>query len=77
MVAEHMRVADLKKDMDQRFAQVDQRFAQVDQRFAEVDQRFDRLERKLASEHEETRRHIDMVAESFRDYVNMLAEERR
>lgn len=83
-----MKLVDLKKDMDARFgdvdarfeqvdarfAQVDARFAQVDARFAQVDARFDRLERQMATEHENTRRYMDVVAEQFREYVKMLAD---
>jgi uncharacterized protein YdcH (DUF465 family) len=47
-----MKIVDLKKDMDARFAQVDARFAQIDQR--------------ITTEHETTRRYMDMLFEQFK-----------
>jgi septal ring factor EnvC (AmiA/AmiB activator) len=41
------RLADLKENMNQRFAEVNQRFAQVDQRFERVDKQFDRMDAQL------------------------------
>ena len=67
-----MRVSALKKEMDERFAQVNARFAQVDARFAQVDARFDELERRIAAEGETTRRHFDIVAEQFRAEMRLL-----
>lgn len=69
-----MKITELKKEMDARFAQVDARFAQVDARFEQVDARFDRLEQRMVIEHETTRRYMDIVAEQFREYVKMLAD---
>src|SRR6266540_2557628 len=83
-----MKITDLKKDMDAqfvamrerfaevdaRFEQVDARFEQVDARFEQVDARFDRLEQRMVTEHENTRRYMDIVAEQFREYVKILAE---
>lgn len=83
-----MKIVDLKKEMDARFAQVDARFVQVDARFAQVDARFeavearlervevrlDHVDKRIETEHETTRRHMDVIAEQFRDYVKVLAE---
>jgi len=83
-----MKITELKREMDARFAQVDARFAQVDARFdqvdarfaqvdarfPQVDARFDRLEQRLVAEHETTRRYMDIVAEQFGEYVKMLAD---
>lgn len=67
------RFAELTDSVDGRFAQVDGRFAQVDARFAQVDARFDAvdtrfdsLEKNIATEHETTRRHMDMLFEKFK-----------
>jgi len=62
-----MKITDLKKEMDARFAHVDARFEQVDARF-------DRLEQRMVTEHETTRRYMDIVAEQFREYVKRLAD---
>jgi hypothetical protein len=52
--------------VDARFADVDARFAQVDVRFAQVDRRFDTLETRLATEHETTRRHMEMLVDQLK-----------
>ena len=62
-----MKITDLKKEMDARFDKVDALFEQVDARF-------ERLEQRMISEHENTRRYMDMVAEHFGEYVKMLAD---
>jgi uncharacterized membrane protein YccC len=62
-----MRVGDLKKEMDARFQQVDVRFEQVDARF-------DRLERALATEHETTRRHMEILVEQCRADIRLALE---
>ena len=76
-----MKIADLKKDMDARFEQVDARFERVDARFEQVDARFESVETQLRAlraemktEAETTRRHMDIRAEEFRDYVKVLAD---
>ena len=46
----------------------------MDAWFARVDARFDRLETREAAEHETMRRHLDTIAEQFRDDVKMLAD---
>ena len=84
MDAAFVQVRERFAEVDARFAQVDKRFAQVDERFAQVDARFDRLEVRLASEvaglreeiREEgatTRRHFDVVAESLRSDIQLIA----
>ena len=76
-------VANLRDEMNSRFAQVDERFANVDERFAKVDARFDRMDARfdqideqfvqLDERFEEVRRHFDVTAESFRsDFRNLL-----
>lgn len=40
------RLADLRQDMDRKFAAIDQRFAGIDQRFASVEQRFAGIDQK-------------------------------
>jgi septal ring factor EnvC (AmiA/AmiB activator) len=52
--------------VDARFAQVDARFGQVDARLGQVDLRFDRLEARMATEHETTLRHMDMLFEQLK-----------
>jgi hypothetical protein len=54
-----MKVVELKEVMNARFEGVYARFAQVDRRF-------DTLETRLASEHETTRRHMEMLVEQLR-----------
>jgi chromosome segregation ATPase len=63
------------------FEQVDARFEQVDVRFEKVDARFENIEAELKAlraemktEAETTRRHMDVRAEEFRDYVKVLAD---
>jgi hypothetical protein len=62
-----MKIVDLKKEMDARFEQVDTRFKQVDARF-------ERLERALATEHETTRRHMDVRIEQCRAEIRLALE---
>ena len=69
-----MKIVDLKNEMDARFEQVDARFAHVDARFAQVDARFERLERALATEHETTRRHMDILFEQCRGDIRLALE---
>jgi chromosome segregation ATPase len=80
MVA-RMKIVDLKKEMDARFErvdarleQVDARFEQVDARFEQVDARLERLERALATEHETTRRHMDVLIEQCRAEIRLALE---
>jgi hypothetical protein len=74
-----MTIPQLKRSMDRRFKWVDHRFESIDRRFeaanrrfdaidvrfADVDKRFETLERLVIQEAEKTRRHFDIVAESF------------
>ena len=77
-----MKVIELKREMDTRFAE-------VEARFTGVDARFDKLEARLVSEvaairaevralvTEEgatTRRYFDVVAESLRSDIRLIAE---
>lgn len=52
--------------VDARFDQVDARFDQVDTRFARADARFDRLEARMATEHDTTRRHMEILVEQLK-----------
>jgi hypothetical protein len=68
-----MKLVELKKAMDApfeqvnaRFQQVDARFEQMDARFARVDARFDTLETRMATEHDTTRRHMEMLVEQLK-----------
>jgi hypothetical protein len=54
-----MKIVELKEVMEARFAQVDARLAQVDVRF-------DALETRLAADHEDTRRHMEMLVEQLK-----------
>jgi hypothetical protein len=61
-----MKIIELKRAMDARFDQVEARFDQVDARFDQVDLRFDRLEARMATEHETTLRHMEMLFEQLK-----------
>ena len=75
-----MKVVELKREMDTQFAEVrsqfsevnalfravDARFNEVDSRFKDVDARFDALESRLTSEHETTRRYLDVLIEQLK-----------
>jgi hypothetical protein len=73
MVA-RMKIVDLKKEMTAAFAEVDARFKHVDARFEQVDARFERLERALVTEHETTRRHMDILIEQCRAEIRLALE---
>jgi hypothetical protein len=73
MVA-RMKIVDLKREMNARFERVDARLEQVDARFEQVDARFERLERALATEHETTRRHMDVLIEQCRADIRLALE---
>ena len=57
---------------------VEQRLAEVDARLTEVDARLtneaDKLRREIRDEGTTTRRHFDVVAESLRDDIRLIAE---
>ena len=81
-MAARMKIVELKREMDARFEQVDARFEQidarfeqVDARFEQVDARFERLERALATEHETTRRHMDVLIEQCRADIRLALEQ--
>src|SRR5262249_45946504 len=80
-IAVAMRVSQLKKEVDERFALVDARFAQVDARFdrvdarlAQIDARFEEIEKRMAADGEATRRYVDeriaADGEATRRYVD-------
>jgi predicted nuclease with TOPRIM domain len=60
--------------VDGRFTKVDERLARVDERFDKVDERFDKLESDMRAEFAAIRRHAEVMAESIRDDIRMLAE---
>ena len=60
--------------VDRRFEAVDRRFDAVDQRFAAVDQRFDAVETAIREDGIATRRHMDIIAESLRSEIRVIAE---
>jgi chromosome segregation ATPase len=79
--AQFQQVGAQFEQVDARFEQVDVRFEQVDARFQKVDARFENIEAELKAlraemktEAETTRRHLDVRAEEFRDYVKVLAD---
>ena len=72
----------VRSDMRIAFEGVSARFGQVQARFNAMEARFDTLERRLttvedrvAEEGEATRRHVDVVAEEFKHYRQVLAME--
>src|SRR6266542_5081801 len=69
-----MKIADLKRDIDERFEQVNERFEQVNVRFESVDARFDRLETAVVTGLETTRRHMDVLIEQLRADARLWLE---
>jgi outer membrane murein-binding lipoprotein Lpp len=67
-------VGALSSSVDERFNAVDKRFDAVDKRFDAMDKRFDAMDTRILQEAETTRRHFDIVAEQFKDYVKVLAD---
>jgi uncharacterized protein involved in exopolysaccharide biosynthesis len=80
--ADLQSVGDRVRDVDARVRDVDARVRDVDTRLAEVDTRLTaeirRVETTLRQEIQEegvaTRRHFDVVAESLRDDIRIIAE---
>jgi hypothetical protein len=81
-----VKISDLKRDLDGRFAQVDHqfvglktdmdgRFGQVDTRLDRLESRMDALERRVTEEAETTRRHFDVVAERMHADVKLSLEQ--
>ena len=62
-----MKVGELKRDMDGRFAQVDTRLERLEARM-------DALERRVRDEAEATRRHFDVVAERMHADIQLALE---
>jgi hypothetical protein len=58
-----------------RFGQVQARFNSLEARFDTVDKRLVTVEERVAAEAVNTRRHIDVVAEEFKHYRQILALE--
>lgn len=77
-----MAIDKLRSEMRIGFDGVSARFGQVQARFNALDARFDTIEKRLlgaedrvAEEGMATRRHIDVVAEEFKHYRQILAME--
>lgn len=73
------------KNVDDKFAAIGAEFvavraefvavrAEMAAGFEKVDDRFDKVDARIKAEGETTRRHFDIVAEQFRDYVKVLAD---
>jgi septal ring factor EnvC (AmiA/AmiB activator) len=67
-------VDDQFKKVDDRFNKIDDQFKKIDDRFKKVDDQFADLRAEIRSEGETTRRHFDIVAEQFKNYVKVLAD---
>jgi hypothetical protein len=65
---------DIRSEMKAGFKKVDDQFKKVDDRFKKVDDQFADLQAEIRSEGETTRRHFDIVAEQFKEYVKVLAD---
>ena len=76
---------DIRSEMKAGFKKVDAQFKNVDDRFKKVDDEFvavrtemqafrAELKAEIRSEGETTRRHFDVVAEQFKEYVKVLAD---
>jgi hypothetical protein len=77
-----MAIDKLRSEMRIGFDGVSARFGQTQGRFNALEARFDTLEKRLAALEERiedegrtTRRHIDVVAEEFKHYRQVLAME--
>jgi hypothetical protein len=77
-----MAIDKLRSEMRIGFDGVNSRFGQVQARFNALEARFDTLEKRLAASEDRveeegriTRRHIDVVAEEFKHYRQVLALE--
>ena len=73
------------KRVDGQFKKIDEQFKKVDEQFKKVDDEFvavrtemqairAELKAEIRSEGETTRRHFDVVAEQFKEYVRVLAD---
>jgi hypothetical protein len=77
-----MEMDKLRSEMRIAFDGVSARFGQVQARFNALEARFDAIDRRLAAvedriveEGRNTRRHIDVVAEEFKQYRQVIALE--
>ncbi|MDQ3349178.1 MAG: hypothetical protein M3545_14570 [Acidobacteriota bacterium] len=77
-----MAVDKLRSEMRMAFDGVNARFGQIQARFNAMEARFDTLEKRLiaaeervAEEGEAIRRHVDIVAEEFKHYRQVLSME--
>ena len=60
--------------LERRIDGQDVRFDGLDARIEGLDARVDRLDQRQEQRFEETRRHFDVIAESLRDDIRMIAE---
>ena len=60
--------------LDARFDGLEGRIEQLDARVEGLDARVERLDQRQEQRFEETRRHFDVIAESLRDDIRMIAE---
>jgi archaellum component FlaC len=58
-------IAELRQEVDERFARLDQRVERVEKSVIQVSQEIETLRDEAEALHEETRRHFDVVAEKF------------
>jgi hypothetical protein len=60
--------------IDKRFDGIDKRLEGHDKRFDEVDKRLVTMDERITGEEAATRRHIDIVAESLRESIDVVIE---
>ena len=77
-----MAIDKLRSEMRVAFDGVSARFGQVQARFNAIEARFDTIEKRLSAaegrigeEGQATRRHIDVVAEEFKQFRQVLSME--
>jgi L-alanine-DL-glutamate epimerase-like enolase superfamily enzyme len=81
---EPMTIARLKQSMDRRFRSIDRRFARLERKKADksdvrrlerkVDRGFREIRQEINDTADETRRHVDAVAESLHDDFRLFAD---
>lgn len=64
----------IERKLDALSTSVDQRFETVDRRLETIEKRLDTIDDRIMEEGKTTRRHFDIVAEQFKDYVRVLAD---
>ena len=69
-----MTVSQPKRSVDRRFDRSDRRFDRLDRRTKANTSGLRRLRDEVRRSAEETRRHFDVIAESLRDGIRILAE---